>query len=170
MANLATDPFNNLAEEIDNGDHEYFSQFKEFLTRYYVGISDLRGKGKLIDQGLPPRIERELSLRGIILAIELVDGGIFLASVAKKVDNLTTLKIRMIDKAIVECEFIFLDDSDQEKFSVKLEKKEDKKGKKEEKLVLLNGKGEVDLRFDPKKIVVFYNNLAGTPDQNGIEF
>lgn len=171
MVGIATDPFNKLStsSELGNDDHDYFSQFKEFLTRYYVGISDFRGKGKLVEQGLPPRIERELSLKGIILAIELVEGKIFLASVVKDIKQKPKLKIRMLDKVIIEGEFIFLDDASQEKFTIKLVK-EGEKDEKKEKLIVLNGNGERDLRIDPKKIVVFYNNLTGTPDQIGLEF
>ncbi|MEG7978861.1 MAG: hypothetical protein NY202_02980 [Mollicutes bacterium UO1] len=53
--NLATDPYGLMSGGggANGDDEEYFRQFEEFLTRYYIGISDLRGHDLLVDQGLP---------------------------------------------------------------------------------------------------------------------
>ena len=73
--NSAVDPFakqlSNLSE-LDSDD-SYELQFKDYLLRYYIGISDFRGKGLLVDCGLPHRIEKYLSLYGRVLAVELLE-------------------------------------------------------------------------------------------------
>lgn len=166
MNNSAVDPFIKQLSSNINGDDDfvYEQQFKDFLLRYYIGISDFRGKGTLVDCGLPTKIEKYLSLHGKILVVEMADK-LYLARLTGK------LKRNFRDKSIRRCDFILLDDDSQEIYQIRTtSEKKDKNDNEIKKLVVYDGSGKVDLTIDPSKIVLFINNDDSLPDQIGIEF
>src|SRR2546423_859601 len=123
--NSAVDPFiKQLSVSGDyDSDNSYDQQFKDFLLRYYIGISDFRGEGLLVDCGLPRRIEKYLSLYGKVLAIELTENKIVLARLTGE------LKRNFLDGSIVKCDFIMIDDDTKEKYQVRTVSKTEGKKK-----------------------------------------
>src|SRR5581483_3421141 len=117
--NSALDPFSKhyyiTGEEEDDS---FYKQFQDFLTRYYIGISDFRGKGLLVDCGLPRRIEKYLSLLGKVLAIEQI-GNSKKVLLARLAGNLV---VDFSSKSIIKCDFILIGDNEQEKYQVRLKK------------------------------------------------
>ncbi|MCE8169263.1 MAG: hypothetical protein I3273_04030 [Candidatus Moeniiplasma glomeromycotorum] len=163
--NSALEPFlKQLSDYTGNDDDFSFNQqFKDFLLRYYIGISDFRGEGPLVDCGLPHKIEKYLSLYGKVLAIELLQNKIFLGQLTGD------LKKDFLNDTITKCDFTLIGDASQEKYQIRIAKKEEG-GKKIKKLVVYGGDGKEDITIKPKRIVLFLNNEAGLPDQIGIDF
>lgn len=144
--------------EYDSAD-SFKMQFKDFLLRCYIGISDFRGKGPLVDCGLPHRIEKQLSLLGKVLVVEASEDKLFLARPVGK------LKTNFWTKEIIECDFVLINDDGEEKYQIGIETEN-----KVKKTVVYNGEGKKDFIINPKKIVCFMNNDCGLPDQIGIDF
>lgn len=134
----------------------YCNSVIKWFLRYYVGISDFRGKGKLVEKGLPWKIEKQLVLKGKILVLEIAEEPVLAEIVGNPI---------LSEGKIVELDFKILDDTKGEKFSIKTLVEDNKQAR----LVIYNVNGEEEKTIDPKKCVFFINNQDAERDLIGIE-
>lgn len=146
----------------DLGDLVYYKIVKDWFLYYYIGISDFRGRGKLVDKGLPRKIERQLSLKGRVLVLEIADE-LLLA----EIHHLTK---SLIGGRIVDLSFSLIGDSRGERYSVRELPIDIDKWDSKKKLFVFKRDGREDLSIDPERMVVFYNNDEFKRDLIGVDW